>query len=193
MAGTSNRIGRTNDDIQRVLSGLLRQVKDPRVQQGMISVTRVETTGDLRYAKVWLSVLGQVDERELKRGLKSCGPWLRRELGSSLSLRYTPELVFELDHSIEYGAHISRLIEELDTGCGKGKAPEQAAKAADDPELFSAVIGITAFRFKNHSAIPENRFFPNEKHFVFRKWPVPVKTGTTKLFGEPLNSTGDYC
>ncbi len=116
MAGTSNRIGRTNDDIQRVLSELLRQVKDPRVQQGMISVTRVETTGDLRYAKVWLSVLGQLDEREFKRGLKSCGPWLRRELGSALSLRYTPELVFELDHSIEYGAHISRLIEQLDTG-----------------------------------------------------------------------------
>ena len=73
---TSNRIGRTNDDIQRVLSSLLRQVKDPRVQQGMISVTRVETTGDLRYAKVWLSVLGELDEREFKRGLKSCGPWL---------------------------------------------------------------------------------------------------------------------
>ena len=116
MAGTSNRIGRTNDDIQRVLSELLRQVKDPRVQQGMISVTRVETTGDLRYAKVWLSVLGELNEKEFKRGLKSCGPWLRRELGSALSLRYTPELVFELDHSIEYGAHISRLIEELDTG-----------------------------------------------------------------------------
>ena len=113
---TSNRIGRTNDDIQRVLSSLLRQVKDPRVQQGMISVTRVETTGDLRYAKVWLSVLGELDEREFKRGLKSCGPWLRRELGAALSLRYTPELVFELDHSIEYGAHISKLIEELDTG-----------------------------------------------------------------------------
>ena len=124
MAGTSNRIGRTNDDIQRVLSGLLRQVKDPRVQQGMISVTRVETTGDLRYAKVWLSVLGGVDEREFKRGLKSCGPWLRRELGSALSLRYTPELVFELDHSIEYGAHISRLIEQLDAGREDEDAPE---------------------------------------------------------------------
>lgn len=124
MAGTSNRIGRTNDDIQRVLSGLLRQVKDPRVQQGMISVTRVETTGDLRYAKVWLSVLGEVDEREFKRGLKSCGPWLRRELGSALSLRYTPELVFELDHSIEYGAHISRLIEQMDTGREDKDAPE---------------------------------------------------------------------
>ena len=110
----STRIGRINDDIQLALSSLLRQVKDPRVQQGMISVTRVETTGDLRYAKVWLSVLGELDEKEFRRGLKSCAPWLRRELGSSLSLRYTPELVFEIDHSIEYGARISRMIEEIE-------------------------------------------------------------------------------
>lgn len=110
----STRMGRINDDIQLALSSLLRSVKDPRVQQGMISVTRVETTGDLRYAKVWLSVLGELNEKEFRRGLKSCGPWLRRELGSALSLRYTPELVFELDHSIEYGAKISRMIEEIE-------------------------------------------------------------------------------
>ena len=110
----STRIGRINDDIQLALSSLLRSVKDPRVQQGMISVTRVETTGDLRYAKVWLSVLGELNEKEFRRGLKSCAPWLRRELGSVLSLRYTPELVFEIDHSIEYGAKISRMIEEIE-------------------------------------------------------------------------------
>ncbi len=110
----SNKLARTNDDIQRVLSARLRDVKDPRVQQGMISVTRVETTGDLRYAKVWLSVLGLENEKEFKRGLKSASGWLRRELGSTLNLRYTPELVFELDHSIEYGAHISQVIESLD-------------------------------------------------------------------------------
>ena len=110
----STRMGRINDDIQLALSSLLRSVKDPRVQQGLISVTRVETTGDLRYAKVWLSVLGELNEKEFKRGLKSCAPWLRRELGSSLNLRYTPELVFELDHSIEYGAKISRMIEEIE-------------------------------------------------------------------------------
>ncbi len=109
----SNKLTRTNDDIQRVLSALLREVKDPRVQQGMISVTRVETTGDLRYAKVWLSVLGLESEKEFKKGLKSASGWLRRELGSSLNLRYTPELVFELDHSIEYGAKISRMIQDL--------------------------------------------------------------------------------
>ena len=115
----SNRLARTNDDIQRVIAELLRNVKDPRVQQGMISVTRVETTGDLRYSKIWLSVLGLQDEKEFKRGLKSASGWLRRELGSSLNLRYTPELVFEIDHSIEYGAHINEIINSLDIGSGE--------------------------------------------------------------------------
>ena len=126
MPSSSNRIGRINDDIQRVLSELLRQIKDPRVQQGMISVTRVETTGDLRYAKVWLSVLGELDEKEFRRGLKSSAGWLRHELGESLSLRYTPELVFEIDHSIEYGAHISRLLSQLEKPAERPEAPEES-------------------------------------------------------------------
>ncbi len=111
---SSNKLARTNDDIQRVIAAKLREVKDPRVQQGMISVTRVETTGDLRHSKIWLSVLGLENEKEFRRGLKSASGWLRRELGSSLSLRYTPELIFELDHSIEYGAHINDMINSLD-------------------------------------------------------------------------------
>lgn len=110
----SNKLARTNDDIQRVLAAKLREIKDPRVQQGMISVTRVETTGDLRYAKVWLSVLGMENEKEFRRGLKSAGGWLRHELGQSLELRYVPELVFEIDRSIEYGAHISQMLQSLD-------------------------------------------------------------------------------
>ena len=110
----SNKLARTNDDIQRVLAAKLREIKDPRVQQGMISVTRVETTGDLRYAKVWLSVLGLENEKEFRRGLKSAAGWLRHELGQSLELRYTPELVFEVDHSIEYGAHINQMLQSLD-------------------------------------------------------------------------------
>jgi ribosome-binding factor A len=113
---------RDHRDIQRVLAAKLRDIKDPRVQQGMISVTRVETTGDLRYAKVWLSVLGLENEKEFKRGLKSASGWLRRELGSSLNLRYTPELVFEIDHSIEQGAYISGLIEKLETGSTEDEA-----------------------------------------------------------------------
>lgn len=110
----SNKLARTNDDIQFALSKLLREVKDPRVQQGMISVTRVETTGDLRYSKIWLSVMGMKNEKEFRRGLRSASGWLRRELGSALNLRYTPELVFEVDHSIEYGAHINEMINSLE-------------------------------------------------------------------------------
>lgn len=110
----SNRLARTNDDIQFCLSALLREIKDPRVQQGMISVTRVETTGDLGYCKVWLSVMGMQDEKEFKKGLKSASGWLRRELGRAMNLRHTPELIFEVDHSIEYGAHISQVISSLD-------------------------------------------------------------------------------
>ena len=111
---SSNRLARTSGDIQLVMSKLLREIKDPRVNQGMISVTRVETTGDLRYSKIWLSVMGLQNEKEFKKGLKSAAGWLRRELGSSLKLRNTPELTFELDHSIEYGAHINELISNLD-------------------------------------------------------------------------------
>ena len=110
----SNKLARTNDDIQFVLSRLITQVKDPRVQQGMISVTRVETTGDLRYSKVWLSVLGMRDEKEFRRGLRSASGYLRRELGNHMKLRYTPELIFEIDHSIEYGAHINEVINSLE-------------------------------------------------------------------------------
>jgi len=110
----SNKLQRTNDDIQFVLSNLLRQVKDPRVNQGsLISITRVDTTGDLRYCKVYVSILGDVDEKEFKKGVKSASPWLRRELGIALNLRYTPELIFELDKSIEYGDHINSVIESL--------------------------------------------------------------------------------
>ena len=110
----SNKLARTNDDIQLVLSKLLREIKDPRINQGMLSVTRVETTGDLKYCKVWISVLGLENEKEFKKGLRSASGWLRRELGNSLKLRNTPELIFELDHSIEYGAHINELINSLD-------------------------------------------------------------------------------
>ncbi len=111
----SNKLFRTNEDIRFVLSRLLPQVKDPRVDQGgMISITRVDTTGDLRYCKVYLSVLGEVNEKEFAKGLKSAAPWLRRELGGALSLRYTPELTFVLDKSIEHGAYISGLLEKLE-------------------------------------------------------------------------------
>jgi len=118
-----NKIERINEDIQRVLSSLLRDIKDPRIRQGMISVTGVRTTGDLRCAKVYLSVYGLESEKEFRKGLKSAAGYLRRELSRILDLRLTPELTFELDKSIERGARINTILNDLDipeTGDGEG-------------------------------------------------------------------------
>ena len=102
-----------NEEIQRELSSLIRTVKDPRVH-GLVSITAVDTTPDLRYAKIFVSVLDKSDVKEVVKGLRSAGGYLRRELGRSLQLRYTPELTFVADDSIAEGAHILELIEKLD-------------------------------------------------------------------------------
>ena len=107
------RIGRINEEIQRELSALIPAVKDPRVS-GMISVTAVETTPDLRYAKAYISVLDKENGERVLKGLRSASGWLRRELGSALKLRYTPELVFQLDDSIDKGAHILELLRSVE-------------------------------------------------------------------------------
>ncbi|HJB57223.1 MAG TPA: 30S ribosome-binding factor RbfA [Candidatus Flavonifractor intestinipullorum] len=107
----SNRIGRINEEIQRELSALIRTVKDPRVH-GLVSLTAVETTPDLRYAKVYVSVLDSSDVKEVVKGLKSASGYLRRELGRALSLRYTPELQFVADDSIHQGAHILSMLRD---------------------------------------------------------------------------------
>ena len=108
----SNRIGRINEEIQRELSELIRNLKDPRVQT-IVSITHVDTTPDLRYSKIFISVLEENRQQEVLRGLKSAGGWLRRELGARLQLRYTPELVFTLDDSPKYGAHMFDLLSRL--------------------------------------------------------------------------------
>ena len=112
----SNRIGRINEEIQKELSSAIRNLKDPRVADTMISITHVETTPDLRYAKVYVSFLQEDKAADALKGLKSAGGYLRRELGSALNLRYTPELVWALDDSITYGAHMLKLINSLDKG-----------------------------------------------------------------------------
>ena len=107
----SNRIGRINEEIQRELSALIRTVKDPRVK-GLISITAVDTTPDLRYAKIYISVLDKSDCAQVLKGLRSASGYLRRELGRALRLRYTPELSFVQDDSIVKGAHILELLRD---------------------------------------------------------------------------------
>ncbi len=112
----SNRINRINEEIQKELSNLIRNLKDPRIQNTMISITRVETTPDLRYTKVYVSFLQEDRAADALKGLQSAAGYLRRELGQALKLRYTPQIMWALDDSITYGAKMLALINSLNTG-----------------------------------------------------------------------------
>ncbi|MCI9556108.1 MAG: 30S ribosome-binding factor RbfA [Lawsonibacter sp.] len=109
MAG--NRMGRINEEVQRELSALIPTVKDPRVR-GMISVTAVDVTPDLKYAKIFISVLDKGDSGQVLKGLKSAAGYLRRELGGRLNLRHTPELSFVQDDSMAKGAKILEMLRD---------------------------------------------------------------------------------
>ena len=130
----SNRNARINEEIQRQISADIRRLKDPRVSgSGMVSVTRVDTTGDLRYAKIYVSVLDKSQEKDVLKGLKSAGGFLRRELGSALGLRYTPELIFEADDSIAYGAHILEVMHDVEKADAQRRIdhPESAGETEE--------------------------------------------------------------
>ena len=116
----SNRINRINEEIQKSIADNLRNLKDPRITDTMISVTRVETTPDLRYAKVYVSFLEENKAADAMKGLKSAAGYLRRELASDLKLRYTPELQWALDDSIVYGAKLLKLINSLEVSSDDG-------------------------------------------------------------------------
>ena len=109
MAG--NRMGRINEEVQRELSALIPTVKDPRVR-GMISVTAVDVTPDLKYAKIFISVLDKGDSGQVLKGLKSAAGYLRWELGGRLNLRHTPELSFVQDDSMAKGAKILEMLRD---------------------------------------------------------------------------------
>ena len=110
----SNRINRINEEIQKSLAAALRSVKDPRVADALISITRVETTPDLRYTKVYVSILQEDKAADAMKGLKSAAGFLRRQLGSDVRLRCVPEIVWALDDSIVYGAKLLELINSLE-------------------------------------------------------------------------------
>ena len=128
----SNRIGRINEEIQRELSALLRTVKDPRLQGGLLTVTHVDTTSDLRWCKIYVSALDKSREKEMLKGLKSAAGYLRRELGTALRLRYTPQLEFVADDSIQQGAHILQMLR--DPSVVKPANPANADIVLDDEE-----------------------------------------------------------
>ena len=113
---------RVNEDIARELMYILQNVKDPRVSKSFVSVTKTETTPDLKYCKIYYSNLSGND-KEVKTGLYSAIGYIRRELSSRLALRNTPELSFINDTGAEHGARISELLKEIEA-----EAPEESEK-----------------------------------------------------------------
>ena len=111
----SHKMGRTTEDIKRELTAVLRELKDPRVANAMISIVRVEVSNDLSYCKVYVSAMEGMDRaKDAVKGLKSASGFIRHEIGSRLTLRHVPAMLFEATDSIEYSANISRMLSELD-------------------------------------------------------------------------------
>ena len=109
---SANRTGRINEEFRKELSDIIRTMKDPRIPL-MTSVVAVNVTPDLRYAKIYVSVMGtEEQQKDAMVALKKSVGYVRRELGNRLNMRYTPEPVFELDHSIEHGARITELLNQ---------------------------------------------------------------------------------
>lgn len=106
------RQGRINDEFQKEIAMILREVKDPRVAGAFISVTAAEVTPDLKFAKVYYSSL-MGDKKEVKRGLASSAGFIRGQIAKRMNLRITPEITFVEDSSIEYGAKISKILEGI--------------------------------------------------------------------------------
>ncbi|MBR2297209.1 MAG: 30S ribosome-binding factor RbfA [Clostridia bacterium] len=107
------RRNRINDAVKEELAQIIRDTKDPRIADAFVSITGAEVSGDLKFAKIFFSVMAG-DKNEVLKGLKSASGFFRSELARRLNLRQTPQLTFEYDGSAEYGANISRILGTLD-------------------------------------------------------------------------------
>ena len=107
------RQGRINDSVAQEISMILRDVKDPRVSDAMITITGADVTPDLKHAKIYFSLFsGEV--KETLQGLRSAAGFIRGQLARRLNLRVTPELTFAHDNSVSHGAHIAEILSQLD-------------------------------------------------------------------------------
>ena len=128
--GNNYRGGRTNSDVQRVLSHIIMyDLKDPRIDPVRTTITKLEVTKDLKYCKVYISVLGdRARKNDCIKGLESAKGFIRRELAAKLNLRNTPELTFTLDNSIEYGVEMAKKIDDI---LGSSEDSEEAEAESD--------------------------------------------------------------
>ncbi|MBE6711445.1 MAG: 30S ribosome-binding factor RbfA [Clostridia bacterium] len=125
------RKNRINDAMTAECAQIVREIKDPRVSGVMITVMNSDVSADLKFAKIYYSVFGECDEKELARGLKSAVPFVRSQLAQRLNLRITPELTFVRDEGVKHGAEISRLLHEI---AKDAPAAQDVEEEEDDDE-----------------------------------------------------------
>ena len=112
MAG--HRIDRISEDIKREIITVIRELKDPRVMDKLLTVVRVEVSSDASFAKVYISAMEALDTAKTAvKGLESATGYIRKEVGKRLRLRKTPELKFIADNSIEHGMNITKIMDDL--------------------------------------------------------------------------------
>ncbi len=127
-----SRVDRLNEEVRREVDRVIREeINDPRVT-GTFSITRAEVTRDLRYAKIYVSVLEPELRAPMIAALKRAAGFVRHAMGKRVQLHFTPELLFELDTNIEYGAHISRLIDSVIAAHGSDEALDREEKDDED-------------------------------------------------------------
>lgn len=127
------RIDKVNEEVRHCLASLLMTVKDPRVR-GVVSIVRADTTPDFKQSRIYVSVLNDSDSKEVLKGLKSASGYLRRELGRTLGLRNTPELIFLKDDSIKHGARILDLLQTIKPASGSAASGSDASEVSDNDE-----------------------------------------------------------
>lgn len=117
------RIDRISEEVRHAIDAIIRDMNDPRIG-GTYCVTRADVTRDLRFAKVYVSILEDEKADDMIKALKKAAGFIRRELGMRMDLRYTPELLFERDRNIAYGVHIAQVLRDV--------APKEEKDAGDE-------------------------------------------------------------
>lgn len=128
------RRNRINDAVSHELTEIIRDVKDPRVSNAFVTVTGADVTADLKYAKIFYSVIGECDEKELSKGLRSAMAYMRRELAHRLDLRMTPELSFVRDTGTQHGADIAQILHEIAEKRAETETYSDSDTESDDAE-----------------------------------------------------------
>lgn len=118
------RLNRINDEVLKELSEVIREIKDPRVRDAFVSITAVDVTPDLKYAKVFYSSLSG-DEKEVQKGIDSSSGFVRKQIAQRLNLRVTPEFKFVRDKSIEKGVEVSKLIKQIEKELSEKEEEEE--------------------------------------------------------------------